>query len=184
MEKRFKYRLDRRARRITVIVSCLILIGLGVVWFFYSGAYLPAWIFAFLLCILALYILSIPRFIRIDDDALEIHCIVEMTKIHVEDIEIIKRIDRHDITPMIPLLGSYGFFGYYGYYFNLWSWNIYKIYAAKRRNLVYIEDIYEDVFVVSCDEADELISLAIEARNGKREKVFRSTLDEDILKDI
>lgn len=172
MAKRFKYKLDRRSKRITFAASVLILAMFIAVLFLSGRAYVPGWILGLLICLIALYILSIPRFIRIDSEALEIHCIVELTKIHVEDIEIIRRIDRNELSPMMPLLGSYGFFGYYGYYFNLWGWNVYKVYASKRRDLVYIEDIYEDIFVVNCDEADELIEMTIEARNNKREEIF------------
>lgn len=180
MIQKFKYKFDRRSKRITSAVSVLVFAVFVVIFFIHGGAYFPVWIFGFLLCVIALYILSIPRFIQIDDDALEIHCIVDLTRIHVEDIEVIKRIERYELTPLIPLIGSYGFFGYYGYYLSLWNWDIYKMYASERKNLVLIEDIYEDTYIVSCNDAETLINMAIEARNNKRQEIFSHTKETNI----
>ena len=122
------------------------------------------------------YILSFPRYLTIDDDALQIHCIVELTRIHVEEIEKIRRIDRDYFRRMIPLIGSYGFGGYYGYWFHLSDWEICKVYATERKQLVLIEDIYEDIYIVSCTDPDRLIELCMEARNRKRKQI-RKTLE-------
>ncbi len=175
MERRFKYKRDRRANRITTAIMILILGGLAAVHFSTGGTYLPAWVLVFLLCVLALCVLSIPRFIRVTDELFEIHCVVELTRIHIEDIELIQRIERHELGRLFPLLGCYGFWGYFGYYFSLREWSVYKVYATRRRNLVLIEDIYEDSYIVSCEDADELIRLVIEARNRRREEIFAHT---------
>lgn len=173
---KFKYSLDRRSKRITWGIIVLI-VGLAVVSNFVWGtSYIPAWFLLFLLCIITLYILSFPRYLTIDDDALQIHCIVELTRIHVEEIEKIRRIDRDYFRRMIPLIGSYGFGGYYGYWFHLSDWEICKVYATERKQLVLIEDIYEDIYIVSCTDPDRLIELCMEARNRKRKQI-RKTLE-------
>lgn len=173
---KFKYSLDRRSKRITWGIIVLI-VGLTVVFHFVWGtSYIPAWFLLFLLCIITLYILSFPRYLTIDDDALQIHCIVELTRIHVEEIEKIRRIDRDYFRRMIPLIGSYGFGGYYGYWFHLSDWEICKVYATERKQLVLIEDIYEDIYIVSCTDPDRLIELCMEARNRKRKQI-RKTLE-------
>lgn len=173
---KFKYSLDRRSKRITWGIIVLI-VGLAVVFHFIWGtSYIPAWFLLFLLCIITLYILSFPRYLTIDDDALQIHCIVELTRIHVEEIEKIRRIDRDYFRRMIPLIGSYGFGGYYGYWFHLSDWEICKVYATERKQLVLIEDIYEDIYIVSCTDPDRLIELCMEARNRKRKQI-RKTLE-------
>lgn len=77
---------------------------------------------------------------------------------------------------MIPLIGSYGFGGYYGYWFHLSDWEICKVYATERKQLVLIEDIYEDIYIVSCTDPDRLIELCMEARNRKRKQI-RKTLE-------
>ena len=140
-----------------------------------GGDYLPAWGLFFVVCIITLYILSIPRYILLDDAALEIHCIVDLTRIHIEDIELIRRIERSEFRRLWPLLGSYGFWGYYGYYFSFREWTLYKVYAAERNNLVLIEDIYEDTYIVSCDDPDGLIAFVSEARDRKRAEILRHT---------
>ena len=171
---KFKYSLDRRSKRITWGIIVLI-VGLAVVFHFVWGtSYIPAWFLLFLLCIITLYILSFPRYLTIDDDALQIH--VELTRIHVEEIEKIRRIDRDYFRRMIPLIGSYGFGGYYGYWFHLSDWEICKVYATERKQLVLIEDIYEDIYIVSCTDPDRLIELCMEARNRKRKQI-RKTLE-------
>lgn len=73
------------------------------------------------------------------------------------------------------MLGSYGFWGYYGYYFSFREWTLYKVYAAERNNLVLIEDIYEDTYIVSCDDPDGLIAFVSEARDRKRAEILRHT---------
>lgn len=173
---KFKYSLDRRSKRITWGIIVLI-VGLAVVFHFVWGtSYIPAWFLLFLLCIITLYILSFPRYLTIDDDVLQIHCIVELTRIHVEEIEKIRRIDQDYFRRMIPLIGSYGFGGYYGYWFHLSDWEICKVYATGRKQLVLIEDIYEDIYIVSCTDPDRLIELCMEARNRKRKQI-RKTLE-------
>lgn len=141
-----------------------------------EAPYLPAWFLLLLLCIITLFVLSFPRYLTIDDDTLQIHCIVELTRIHVEEIETVRRIDRSHFRRMIPLLGSYGFGGYFGYWFHLSDWTICKLYTTERKQLVLIEDIYEDIYIVSCPDPDLLVTLCTVARDRKREEIYRHAL--------
>lgn len=173
---KFKYRLDRRSRRITwgtFAAIAALFVGFHFIW---GGAYLPAWFLLLLLCIITLFVLSFPRYLTIDDDTLQIHCIVELTRIHVEEIETVRRIDRSHFRRMIPLLGSYGFGGYFGYWFHLSDWTICKLYTTERKQLVLIEDIYEDIYIVSCPDPDLLVTLCTVARDRKREEIYRHAL--------
>ena len=173
---KFKYRLDRRSRRITwgtFAAIAALFVGFHFIW---GGAYLPAWFLLLLLCIITLFVLSFPRYLTIDDDTLQIHCIVELTRIHVEEIETVRRIDRSHFRRMIPLLGSYGFCGYFGYWFHLSDWTICKLYTTERKQLVLIEDIYEDIYIVSCPDPDLLVTLCTVARDRKREEIYRHAL--------
>lgn len=173
---KFKYHLDRRSRRITwgtFAAIAALFVGFHFIW---GGAYLPAWFLLLLLCIITLFVLSFPRYLTIDDDTLQIHCIVELTRIHVEEIETVRRIDRSHFRRMIPLLGSYGFGGYFGYWFHLSDWTICKLYTTERKQLVLIEDIYEDIYIVSCPDPDLLVTLCTVARDRKREEIYRHAL--------
>ncbi|MDR2936636.1 MAG: hypothetical protein LBU80_04760, partial [Rikenellaceae bacterium] len=154
MQRKYPYRFGKRSKRITTIVT---LLGVAVVvWasFHSISGFFPAWISMLLAAVVALYVLSIPRFVRIDDDFLEIHCLVELTKIHIEDIKTVEPLDREKMRSCIPLIGSYGFFGFYGYYCNLSEWELVKVYASGWENFIRIEDIYEDVYIINCDRRD------------------------------
>ena len=174
-QEKYKYRYDRRSRRITFVILTivvLLLIGASFVW---GGAYLPAWGVFFLICIIILYILSIPLYILLDDSVVEVHCIVDMTRIHIEDVEKIRVFGKDEFTRLWPLVGSYGFWGYYGYYFDFMEWTTYKVYASDRKHLVLIEDIYEDRFIVSCNDPETFIKHVQEYRDRKRSEIPRHT---------
>lgn len=154
---RINYHLDRRTLRMSLIISIVLASAFAALAFLVNDGYLRAWLIALLSAVVILYILSIPRYISLHDGLLEIHCIVELTRIRVEDIASIRRVTREEIKPLL-LLGSYGFFGYYGYYADLHEWETLKIYATEWDNLVLIEDIYETRYLVSCRKADEIIA--------------------------
>ena len=173
MHNEFKYRPDKRVKRLTWIVSLLVL---GVAFFFvlYSrSGYFPIWFAFFLATILLLYILSIPRKVRVTDKAFEIHCIVELTSVALEDIAVVRKMDRSEMKFSIPLLGSYGFFGYYGWYYNFPDFSLFKVYATQWADFVRIDDIYETTYVVSCSDADGLVA-AVENARKERQKHMKS----------
>ncbi len=164
MEQRFEYRRDRRTRRLTWITSAVIAAVFAAVAVFVGEEYVRAWIIVMMLTILLLYALSIPRYVKVDHEAVEIHCVVEMTRIAIADIISVRKVTRQDTGRLTLLLGSYGFFGYYGYYANLRRWETVSIYAGEWDNLVEIEDIYEDKYLISCREADRLIEMVMQAK--------------------
>lgn len=178
-KKAFVYEMDRRCRRITWGTTIGLAILFVVMILLSSQQYLSAWLIFFVMSVQALLVLSFPRFITLDDEALEIHCVVDLTRIHVEDIESIRRIGREEFRRLTPLMGSYGFGGYFGYYFDFSSWNFYKLYATERKRLVLIEDIYEDSYIISCPDPDALVAWAIRARDRKREEIFRASMKND-----
>ena len=178
--KRYRYRFDRRSLRISVAVSLLVVLSFAALYVVWGVQYLPAWILFFVVSVIALYILSIPRYLSLDDDSLDIHCLVDLTRIHVEDIELIRRMDRSEFRRLWPLLGSYGFWGYYGYYFSFSEWALYRVYASDRKKLILVEDIYEDTYVVSCDDPDRLVAEVIAARDRKRAEILRCAVDKSI----
>ncbi len=175
MERRFKYSFDKRARRTTWAV-CAAIALLFAAFYLYIGmgsvaAYFPAWVLSIVFMLLVIYLLSIPRFILVNNDVFEIHCAVELTKIYVEDIDEVRVMHRNEIRSSFPVLGSYAFGGYYGYYFNPADFSVFKMYASKWSDFVMIRDIYEDVYVVNCDEPEELVKLVSEARDRRREEI-------------
>ena len=165
----FPCRFDLRSKRITVMAFTLLVMAFGLFRHFAIGNYMPAWFLFFVVVVLALYILSIPRHIHLDEKAVEIHCLVESTYILYDDLKSVRYMEPGEMKFAFPLLGSYGFFGYYGYYFNLREWSTIKVYASQWSHFIEIEDIYEQKYVVSCDEPQAFIA-AIEWRMEKKIK--------------
>ena len=173
MEEIFRYKFDRRSKRITAAVIVAVTAALCVILWFGVGGYLSAWFLFFVLAVAALYILSIPRYVKVDDEAFEIHCVVELTRIHIGDVKSAVRLDADAMRYAFPLLGSYGFFGYYGYYYDLREWQTIKVYAKRWDDFVQVEDIYEQKYVVSCPDPDALVAAVNRARKRYLNRDFR-----------
>ena len=167
MQREFKYRLDKRAKRLTWIITVLVLVIAGSFVLYSRSGYFPIWFTFFLATILLLYILSIPRKIRVTGMSFEIHCLVELTSIALEDIAVIRKMEKEEMKFSLPLLGSYGFFGYYGWYYNFSEFSLFKVYCSQWKNFVRIDDIYETTYVISCEEADELVGAVLQAREKR-----------------
>lgn len=171
----FRYNRDKRTKYLSWITSVAIAAVFALLAVYIEETYVLAWISSICIAVLALFVLSIPRYIRVNHKAVEIHCVVEMTSIPIEDIQSIRKVTRQDTGKLRLLLGSYGFFGYYGYYMNFRRWETVKVYATEWEHLVEIEDIYEDKFLVSCREADRMIEMVMQAKlikAGKKPKPY------------
>lgn len=172
MRRKFKYSgFDPRSRRITWIVASLFLLVLGGTMLFGETNYLTAWLFFIVLALAGFCILSVPRFVRVGAQALEIHCVVEMTTIELIDIKSAREVPREDMRRTIPILGIFGFFGYYGYYYDLLRLDMIKLYATEWNNFVEIEDIYEDKYVISCDNPQEFIEVLMSKSERAKSKL-------------
>ncbi|GHV01763.1 hypothetical protein FACS1894159_10010 [Bacteroidia bacterium] len=158
MNNRYYYTSDRRSRLITSIVVTVTALLSLLAGYYSHGGYFMAWVLSLVAGVAGLYALSIPRYIEIGQEAIEIHCVLELTTIRYEDLVSIRKLQPSDMRYCFPLLGSYGFFGYYGYYYNLLYWDVVKVYAGCWNNFVELEDIYEQRYIVSCDDPDAMIA--------------------------
>ncbi len=176
MARRFRHNRNKRTTVLTVIWSLFIAAIAAAILIFVHGGYLHAWLLSILVGITALYILSIPRRITVDESNLEIQCVVELTRIDIRDIRSIRKVSPNEYHYLFPVLGSFGFFGFYGYYLNFKGWDMVKVYAGEWAHLVEIIDIYEQTYIVSCREADELIESVMQVKllhTGKKsEKIL------------
>lgn len=166
MKSLWKYTFDRRTRRLTVVWMAVLASVVGGLVIASRSGYFPAWFAIFLATVGLLYVLSIPRKIRLTSRALEIRCVIELTSIPLADISSIRRMEPGEMRGCFPLLGSYGFFGYYGWYYHLAEFSIFKVYCSQWRDFVRIDDIYETTYVVNCEQADELIARVMEAKKA------------------
>lgn len=164
MAKRFKHNRNKRTTILTAIWSAIIVTIVAAILVFVEGGYLHAWLLSILVGILALYILSIPRRTSVDENNLEIQCVVELTRIDIRDIRSIRKVQAKESKYLFPVIGSYGFFGYYGYFLNPKGWDMVKVYAGEWDNLVEIVDIYEQTYIISSRQADELIESVMQVK--------------------
>lgn len=154
----YKYRFDRHTIYWSIIyLVVFILLGIAL-YFLYEGGYLSAWFTSFIVALIALMSLSIPRKIVITDEWVEICCLLDITEIRREEIASIRRVDKKQLKWIIPLFGGCGFFGYYGHFFDLRHFERVKIYASEWNNFVEIIDIYEERLYVSCSDPDKLVA--------------------------
>lgn len=156
--------MDKRTRWFTLGWVGAMAVAIVLPCFLSDANYLNAWVISIMAAVVALFVLSIPRRILVDDQLLEIRCVVETTRIEIRDIASICKTTPDRYSRLWPVLGSYGFFGYYGYYFSFRRWEMVKVYATEWDNLVEIEDIYEDRYIVSCRDADGLIDAVMQAK--------------------
>ncbi len=162
---------DRRSRRLTVLWCAVTAIVLLTVWLLWGeGGYMIAWTASLAGAILLLHIMSIPRRTIVGDTALEIHCIVEITRIEYADLRSIRRVGPDALHNKYVLLGGYGFFGYYGYYFDTRNWETVKLYCRERQHLVEITDTTDQRYIVSCTAPEELVRAVTLARQRFQEQ--------------
>ncbi|MEG2614238.1 MAG: PH domain-containing protein [Alistipes sp.] len=157
METIYKYRFGRRTLYLTMIYIAVFVLLVFVLLFLYEGGYLSAWFTSFIVALVALLSLSIPRKIVVTDKKIEIRCLLDITEIQRSDIASVRRVKPREMKGIVPLFGGYGFFGYYGHYLDLKCLDHVRIYASEWRNFVEITDIYEERLYVSCSHPDRLV---------------------------
>lgn len=158
----YKYRIDRRTWYWTLLYM-VGYIGLGIgLYLLYEGGYFSAWFATSIGALLILMALSIPRKLILTDEKLEIRCLLDMTELPRAEIASVRRLEKEEMRYIFPLFGGCGFFGYYGHFLDLRHFERLTIYASKWRNMIEINTIYEERFWLSCDKAEELISLLSE----------------------
>ena len=166
MKLSFDYKFDRRTILLTTLILILCVAGTVLLYTLYTGGFFSAWFLSFVLALIALMMLSIPRRIVLLDNKLEIQCIFDITEIDILEIARIRKVQPRKLRRSILLFGSAGFFGYYGKYFDLREFETITIYASEWNNFVEIIDIYDSRIYVSCRDADTLIASVREARDG------------------
>lgn len=158
MEKSYKYRFSRRAIYWTLVYLVVFCLLGWLLYHLYEGGYLSAWFTSFVVALIALMSLSIPRRIVVSDEKVEIRCLLDITEIRRDEIASVRRVDTRRMKWFLPIFGGYGFFGYYGHFLDLRRFDRVRIYASEWRNFVEITDIYEERLYVSCAAADELVA--------------------------
>lgn len=161
--KRFKYKIDRRTMILSVL-AIIVFIAIAVaLLLLYKGGFFSAWFTSLIIALMALMILSVPRYIAVKEDSIEIHCVMDITAIEIREIESVRKVDASQMRWIVPLFGAAGFFGYYGKFFDLKDFDAITIYASEWKNFVEIIDIYDYRTYVSCRNSEKLIEAITQA---------------------
>lgn len=158
MQSIYKYRFDRPTIYWTVAYWLVFALLGGGLYYLYEGGYLSAWFTSFIVALIALMALSIPRKIVVTEETLQVRCLLDITEIRRDEIASVRRVEKNEMKWVVPLFGGCGFFGYYGYFLDLKRFERVKLYATEWRNFVEVVDIYEDRLYVSCADADRLVA--------------------------
>lgn len=176
MEKTYKYRFSRRAIYWTLVYLVVFVLLGWLLYHLYEGGYLSAWFTSFIVALIALMSLSIPRRIVVTDEKVEVRCLLDITEIRRDEIASVRRVDPRRMKWFFPVFGGCGFFGYYGHFLDLRRFERVKLYASEWKNFVEITDIYEDRLYVSCSDAGRLVEelMPPEAPPGGRRRRGRA----------
>lgn len=158
MKSTYKYRFDRRTIYWTLIYIAVFVVLGALLYRLYEGGYLSAWFTSFIVALVALMSLSIPRRIVVTDEKVEVRCLLDITEIRRSEIASVRRVDIKRMKWFLPVFGGCGFFGYYGHFIDLRSFERVRLYASEWKNFVEIVDIYEERLYVSCKDADKLVA--------------------------
>ena len=158
MQSVYKYRFSRRAIYWTLVYLVVFVLLGWLLYHLYEGGYLSAWFTSFIVALIALMSLSIPRRIVVTDEKIEVRCLLDITEIRRDEIASVRRVEPRRMKWFVPIFGGFGFFGYYGHFLDLRRFDRVKLYASEWKNFVEITDIYEDRLFVSCTEADRLVA--------------------------
>ncbi|MFR9620273.1 MAG: PH domain-containing protein [Rikenellaceae bacterium] len=124
----------------------------------YDGSIFFAWFLSFVVALLLLLLLSIPRRVTLSDEHLTIYCVLDVTRIERESIVSVRRVPSSKIRWVVPLFAGCGFFGYYGLFLDLRTLNLFKMYGGEWRNLIEIIDATDDRYYISCRQGDQLVA--------------------------
>jgi len=150
----------------SALTLTILVVGAVLLFLLYSGGYFSAWFSSFMLAVITLMALSVPRRIVLLDDKLEIQCLSDITEIDIREIASIRTVGKREMSRMFPIFGAAGFFGYYGKYFDFREFETVTVYASEWRNFVEIVDIYDSRTYVSCREPERLTALVEQARTA------------------
>ncbi len=155
----FKYKNGRYTLYWTIVYMFIFLLLALILMQLYEGGYVSAWFGSFIVALIALMLMSVPRSIVVTEQTLQIRCLLDITEIKLSDISSVSAISRKDMRTKFPIFGSVGFFGYFGKFIDLKRFRLVEIYATEWGNFIEIKTIYEDTYYVSCHERERLISL-------------------------
>ena len=155
----FKYKNGRYTLYWTAVYIAIFLLLALLLMYLYEGGYVSAWFGSFIVALIALMLMSVPRKIVVTEESLQIRCLLDITEIKRSEISSARAVSRKDMRWKMPIFGSVGFFGYFGKFVDFKRFRLVEIYATEWGNFVEIKTIYEDTYYVSCHERERLLAM-------------------------
>lgn len=173
----FRNKMSKFCRRITIVVFIIAIILFVYLFYSSSGTYLSAWFISLCVSVFLLFLMSFPRSLKVTDTHLYINCVLEVTQFELSDIKRIHTINRYRLKRTVPVFGSYGFGGFFGLYIDLIHLRFLRLYATNLNNLVFIQNIYNDRYIVSCENSALFIEKVRTAIDGLKARNEESHLE-------
>lgn len=161
----FKYKNGRYTLYWTAVYIAIFVLLALLLMYLYEGGYVSAWFGSFIVALIALMLMSVPRKIVVTEETLQIRCLLDITEIKLSEISSVRAVSRKNMSLKFPIFGSVGFFGYFGKFIDFRHFRLVEIYATEWGNFVEIKTIYEDTYYVSCHERERLIALLQESKS-------------------
>lgn len=159
----FCYHRSKFVRNFSIIILSLVfLLSLYFILFVNSG-YLKWWVPFFSLVILSLGAISSPVAISIGKKEIELHCLLEVTRINISSIEHVYSLNStYARIYIIPIMTTFGFLGYNGRYYDIKHQRWVKMVSSEHNNLIMIECIGRKSYIISATEREKVINIISE----------------------
>lgn len=147
-----KFTVGRMGTVTSILLIALLVYGAIAVWYAGMTAVIVTYI---ILGIVAIWVLlSIPRYLLLDDKSIVITHPIGQSVILKSDIIEVRAIERSDIRGSIRLFGSGGFFGWFGIFRNN-KFGTYRLYCGQLENLYLVKTLTKK-YIISSSKPIEL----------------------------
>ena len=147
-----KFTIGRLGTVTSILLVALLVYGTIAVWSAGMVAVIVTYAIFILLAIWVL--LTMPRYLLIDDKSIVITHPIGQTVILKSDIIEVKAIERSEISGSLRLFGSGGFFGWFGIFRNS-KFGTYRLYCGQLESLYHIKTLTKN-YIISSSKPIEL----------------------------
>lgn len=157
---------------IIVVVVALLLSLYFIIWV--NSGYLKWWVPLFTITILSLGVISSPVAIHVGKKEIEIHSLLEVTRIRLSSVEHVYSLNSaYARLFIIPVLTTFGFLGFNGRYYDIRNRRWVKLVCTEHKNLIMIECIGKKNYIISATDRAEVISKITTNVNNTKEEMER-----------
>ena len=147
-----KFTIGRMGTVTSILLVALLVYGAIAVW---SAGMVAVVVTYTLFILLAIWVLlTMPRYLVIDDKSIVITHPIGQTVILKSDIVEVRAVERSELRGSLRLFGSGGFFGWFGIFRNS-KLGVYRIYCGQLENLYLVKTLTRK-YIISSSKPIEL----------------------------